>query len=270
MDKEGFFAEHHHYVDGSCEHCGEADPDGGSTEPSETEPPETEPPATEPPVTVPQPEPEKVIASGKVINTGAAKPYSDASDSGKSTGSVKAGAKLEILELKTTDKGIWGRTSKGWIDMKCVKVDASSVTEAAKIAVTNGLMGKTRADVNIRAGAGTEFAVVEKLNIDTLVEILERKIVGDKVWGRTARGWVWMHCVWLENDPDKDKYVISEPSEPEPTDPEPAEPSEPDDVPADEVSGTAMTGFASFGKKLKMPVEIVVNMAKAAQSRVSK
>ena len=53
MDKEGFFAEHHHYVDGSCEHCGEADPNGGVTEPPETDPPATEPPETEPPETEP-------------------------------------------------------------------------------------------------------------------------------------------------------------------------------------------------------------------------
>jgi hypothetical protein len=53
MDKEGFFDEHHHYVGGSCEYCGEADPNGGSTEPPETEPPITEPPETEPPETEP-------------------------------------------------------------------------------------------------------------------------------------------------------------------------------------------------------------------------
>ena len=53
MDKEGFFDEHHHYVGGSCEYCGEADPNGGVTEPPETEPPATEPPETEPPETDP-------------------------------------------------------------------------------------------------------------------------------------------------------------------------------------------------------------------------
>jgi hypothetical protein len=154
--------------------------------------------------------------------------------------------------------------------MKCVKVKASSVTDDAKAAVTNGLKGKTRADVNMRGGAGTEFAVVEQLKINTVVEILERKIVGDKVWGRTACGWIWMHCVVLENDPDKDKYQIPEatkPTEPEATEPEATEPSEPEN-PSENVYGTAMTGFAAFGKKLKMPVEIVVNMVKAAQSRM--
>lgn len=53
MDKDGFFEEHHHYVGGSCEYCGEADPNGGTTEPPETEPPTTEPPETEPPTTEP-------------------------------------------------------------------------------------------------------------------------------------------------------------------------------------------------------------------------
>ena len=53
MKKEGTFDEHHHYVDGSCEYCGETDPNGGTTKPPETEPPTTEPPETEPPTTEP-------------------------------------------------------------------------------------------------------------------------------------------------------------------------------------------------------------------------
>ena len=241
-----------------------------ATEPPATEPPATEPPATEPPATEPQPAAPVIIATGNVINTGAAKLYGEAGGEGKVVRTLKNNAKVDIYELRTLNSGIWGKTSKGWIDMKCVKVNASSVTEEAKAVVTTGLKGKTRADVNMRGGAGTEFAVVEQLKINTVVEILERKIVGDKVWGRTARGWIWMHCVVLDNDPDKDKYVIPEepkPTEPKPTEPEATEPSD-TEKPSENVAGTAMTGFATFGKKLKMPVEIVVNMAKAAQSRM--
>ena len=68
MKKEGTFGEYHHYVGGSCEYCGEPDPNGGTTVPPETDSPatestETEPPATEPletdsPATDPPPEPE--------------------------------------------------------------------------------------------------------------------------------------------------------------------------------------------------------------------
>ena len=53
LTREGFFDEYHRYKGGSCEYCGEKDPNGGATEPPATQPPETEPPATEPPETQP-------------------------------------------------------------------------------------------------------------------------------------------------------------------------------------------------------------------------
>ena len=56
VSKEGYFPEHHHYVDGKCEYCAEADPNAGATEPPTTEPP-TEPPTTEPPTEPPTTEP---------------------------------------------------------------------------------------------------------------------------------------------------------------------------------------------------------------------
>ena len=54
LTKNGSFPEHHRYENGSCIHCGEADPGYiPPTEPPETEPPETQPPVTQPPVTEP-------------------------------------------------------------------------------------------------------------------------------------------------------------------------------------------------------------------------
>ena len=67
MSKEGTFDEHHHYTGGSCEYCGKADPNGGSTEPPETEPPATDPPATDPPpgpIPESDPQPEEGGGSG--------------------------------------------------------------------------------------------------------------------------------------------------------------------------------------------------------------
>ena len=53
MNEDGLFSAHHHYVGGTCEYCGETDPNSGTTEPPATEPPATEPPTTEPPETEP-------------------------------------------------------------------------------------------------------------------------------------------------------------------------------------------------------------------------
>ena len=54
------------------------------------------------------------------------------------------------------------------------------------------------AQLNVRAGAGTQFAKVGKLNKGTKVEILEYTKVGKATWGRTVHGWISLYYVKLD------------------------------------------------------------------------
>jgi uncharacterized protein YgiM (DUF1202 family) len=49
--------------------------------------------------------------------------------------------------------------------------------------------------LNVRAGAGTGYAVVTKLTQGTKVVILEKKTVGGAVWARIEQGWISMAYV---------------------------------------------------------------------------
>ena len=57
--------------------------------------------------------------------------------------------------------------------------------------------------LRIRAGAGTDFAVVGNLSNGDRVEILETKQVGDILWGRIKQGWIAMNNVQLDEDVPK-------------------------------------------------------------------
>ena len=46
--------------------------------------------------------------------------------------------------------------------------------------------------LNVRAGAGTGYAVVTQLTQGTKVVILEKKTVGGAVWARIEQGWISM------------------------------------------------------------------------------
>jgi len=58
-----------------------------------------------------------------------------------------------------------------------------------------GVVANTYSGVNVRTGAGTAYAAINKLLPGTPVEILEVKTVGAAKWGRIAQGWVCMDYI---------------------------------------------------------------------------
>ncbi len=58
-----------------------------------------------------------------------------------------------------------------------------------------GVVANTYSGVNVRTGAGTAYAAINKLLPGTPVEILEVKTVGASKWGRIAEGWVCMDYI---------------------------------------------------------------------------
>lgn len=97
-------------------------------------------------------------------------------------GSLKKGDRVEIYELTTVNGKLWGRCAKGWI---CITgyVTLEDVPVMSVVAY----------QLNIRAGAGSDYRVVGVLSRGEQVHILEIKTVEGKCWARIDRGWVSMN-----------------------------------------------------------------------------
>ncbi len=111
---------------------------------------------------------------------------------GKVVGSLKEGQKVEILEQKTVNGRLWGRCSQGWI---CLRTYAKLETVTEGTTVQKQVGEITASALNVRAGAGTNYSVVDKLYKGETVEILETVTVDGTQWGRCATGWVSLEYV---------------------------------------------------------------------------
>ena len=99
-------------------------------------------------------------------------------------GRIIGGSTEEILEVKNG----WGKIKEGWISLnyvKYVKGSPSAVIQA-------GDTVKVTADwLNIRQGAGTEYARLDHLSRNTTVRITEIK----DGWGKFDKGWISLNYV---------------------------------------------------------------------------
>jgi uncharacterized protein YgiM (DUF1202 family) len=111
-------------------------------------------------------------------------------------GYLQRGARVEILETKQVGAMLWGRIDKGWICLDYVKMDGAVAPPQQQPATK---MGTVTVDVlNIRANAGTGYAILGYLQRGARVEILETKQVGTVLWGRMDKGWISMEYVKLD------------------------------------------------------------------------
>ena len=133
-----------------------------------------------------------VVATGKISYCNSLRIRAGAGTSYPQVGSYKSGTYVNIYETVKVNSQTWGRTSKGWISLRYVMLDAPTTGEG----VTGRVYNCTA--VNVRAGAGTHFAKVAKLDKGTKVEILEYTKVGNATWGRTYQGWIHLHYVKLD------------------------------------------------------------------------
>lgn len=163
----------------------------------------------EPPVQEPEKEPEKepeqsttvTKVYGTVINTDTLNVRK--TPDGTIVGKLSRGDKVEILEQKTVNGRGWGRCSKGWI---CVRsyVKLETVTEEVSTPSTTpstpstpsqpatqtklyGTIINTNSQ-NVRSTPNGK--IVGKLMKGDRFEILERKTVDGREWGRCSKGWV--------------------------------------------------------------------------------
>ena len=124
--------------------------------------------------------------TGTVNVTGTLNVRKGAGTSYAKVGTVKNGDKLTITTLKMVDGVAWGKISSGWVSLDHVIMDKPA---AGAPALTMGT------DLNIRKGAGTNYAVAGKYDKGVVITVLETKVVSGVRWARTNKGWVSMAYV---------------------------------------------------------------------------
>ena len=126
----------------------------------------------------------------------------------------RKGDKVTVLEQKTVKGKVWGRTEKGWICLSYVKMNSAAVTPPATETPgtpstpaptptptptpTGSLTGITTAGLNVRAGAGKHFQVVDTYVKGTKVTVTEQKIADGVTWGKTEKGWICLSYIRVD------------------------------------------------------------------------
>ncbi|MBR3972692.1 MAG: SH3 domain-containing protein [Oscillospiraceae bacterium] len=173
-------------------------------EPEEDEKPEDDKEEPVVPETPQQPEPPveenkpEVIATGTVVNCTTLRIRSGPGTKYDQVGSLPKGTRVSIY-AKTTVKGqVWGQIDQGWICMTGYVQEDSGVSGSGTV----GTVVKCK-ELNVRAGAGTDYAKVGKLAKGTKVMILETTQVNGANWGRIDMGWVHMYYIELGGTMDE-------------------------------------------------------------------
>ena len=177
----------------------------------------------------PQTPVEKVVAAGTVL---ANQLYirSVAGSRGSPVGSFRRGDRVELLEITTIGHVKWGRTKSGWISLTYVEINTQFTDEEILETVPEELevtlpdeevmplnpesekgqasVVVSKTELNIRAGAGTDYDVIGSYKSGQKIRIQEQISRNGILWGRTDLGWVRMQYVRLEKEiaDDTDAY----------------------------------------------------------------
>lgn len=126
------------------------------------------------------------------------------------TGTVSAGTQLIIVETAQVGGAMWGRCADGWISLEytnyvnggaagAVTGNPAGTQTGVQQAVTNGTVVCTTG-VNIRNGAGTNYAKVGAAYNGQRVTIYEIVSVGGVNWGRIGQNqWICLTYVKLDS-----------------------------------------------------------------------
>lgn len=153
-------------------------------------------------------------------------------------GSANKGRQLVITETAEGSGYSWGKFNGGWICLKYTNYDqviaeqkqedTPPKEESAPEQKPEETLPETKPDkpegseqpetqmgtvkvndcLRVRSGPSTGYAVVDYLKNGDRVEILEQKIVGTMVWGKTAKGWISLSYVTLDKTDAEQKPEI--------------------------------------------------------------
>ena len=177
-------------------------------------PGEPDPTATEPtePITQVQPATPAVEVTMGTVIAGKLNIRNDAGSQYDAVGSYVKGDRIEILETKTVEDTVWGRTKKGWIGMGYVRMDGVAPEEDPDAEENNtsimsdgtytvlGYGVVDLGELNVRRGPGTQYG---KLGTVTQSVRYAYYQIQDG-WVRIEDGWISGEYFYLEGTEAED------------------------------------------------------------------
>lgn len=112
-------------------------------------------------------------------------------------GSLSGGSVVNIYERVTVGGMEWGRIGTNqWVCMTYIRMNSSNGgTTIPSTGYTGRVVNCTQ--LNVRAAAGTNNAIVGRLTPGTTVTVYELTYVNGVAWGRISTGWVCMQYIQL-------------------------------------------------------------------------
>ncbi len=152
------------------------------------------------PVVVPEVTEEQAVAQ---VQQSGVKIYKGSQTSYAVVRELQAGETVVILGFASVGSRYWAKIEEGWILLDEGKVSMCGIV--------------TGDEVNVRAGAGTGYAVLAQKNKGDQVTILNWKVNSGKIWGQfqltlgdeASNGWICMDYVRGETYEDKTLESIS-------------------------------------------------------------
>ena len=110
--------------------------------------------------------------------------------------SLTPGTQVTIYEVVQNGSQLWGRIGVNqWVCMTYIRMNSSNSGSTA--IPSTGYQGRVTTNMNVRAAAGTNNAIVGRLTAGTTVVVYELTSVNGVSWGRIANGWVCMNYIQL-------------------------------------------------------------------------
>ncbi len=111
--------------------------------------------------------------------------------------SLTPGTQVTIYEVVQNGSQLWGRIGTNqWVCMTYIRMIGTTNGTTTTIPST-GYQGRVTTNMNVRAAAGTNNAIVGRLTAGTTVVVYELTNVNGVSWGRIANGWVCMNYIQL-------------------------------------------------------------------------
>lgn len=110
--------------------------------------------------------------------------------------SLTPGTQVTIYEVVQNGSQLWGRIGVNqWVCMTYIRMNGT--TNGTTTIPSTGYQGRVTTNMNVRAAAGTNNAIVGRLTAGTTVVVYELTSVNGVSWGRIANGWVCMNYIQL-------------------------------------------------------------------------
>lgn len=154
---------------------------------------------TEEPTTNVEPEPDPVVVNMGTITAGELNIREEPGSKYDSVGTYHNGDRIEILETKTVDDTLWGRTNQGWVGMGYVRMDGTTLPENDAVTSDGNttVLGYGVVDLgklNVRLGPGTDYAKVRTVTSGTRYAYYQQ----EEGWVRIEDGWVSTDYFYIE------------------------------------------------------------------------